>query len=147
MIAPAPRLGRASFTRTDRASADPRPSARLEPTGRLRLLVYHTVAENSDGPAFWADEPRLDPLDGETLILLGQHYAATNVEKAVFYFERAEGVEKTEADARLRHAQVLVRNGKYQEALPLLKRALELKPREDVQRYAEQVERAARRNG
>jgi len=90
---------------------------------------------------------KLDPLDGETLILLGQHYAATNVEKAVFYFERAEGVEKTEADARLRHAQVLVRNGKYQEALPLLKRALELKPREDVQHYAEQVERAARRNG
>jgi hypothetical protein len=41
-----------------------------------------------------------------------------------------------------------VRNGKYQEALPLLKRAQELKPREDVQRYTEQVERAARmRNG
>ncbi|OQC20196.1 MAG: Anaphase-promoting complex, cyclosome, subunit 3 [Verrucomicrobia bacterium ADurb.Bin070] len=70
------------------------------------------------------------------------------MEKAVFYFERAEALESFEADARLRHAQLLVRNGNYQEALPLLKRALELKPREAVQRYAEQVERAARlRNG
>jgi len=91
---------------------------------------------------------KLDPLDGEALILLGQHYAGTNVERAVFYYERAEGIEKVEADARLRHAQLLVRNGKYQEALPLLKRAQELKPREEVQRYTEQVERAARlRNG
>jgi len=90
---------------------------------------------------------KLNPLDGDALILLGQHYAPNDLEKAVFYFERAEGIEKFEADARLRHAQVLVKNGKYQEAVPLLKRALELKPREDVQRYAEQVERAARRNG
>jgi len=90
---------------------------------------------------------KLDPLDGDALILLGQFHAAANVEKAIFYYERAEGLEKFEADARLRHAQVLVKNGKYQEALPLLKRALELKPREEVQRYAEQVERAARRNG
>jgi len=90
---------------------------------------------------------KLDPLDGDALILLGQHYAGSNVEKAVFYYERAAGIEKVEADARLRHAQILVKTGKYQEALPLLKRALELKPREDVQRYTEQVERAARRNG
>lgn len=87
---------------------------------------------------------RLDPLDGDALILLGQYHVAKDMEKAIFYFERAEGIEAVEADARLRHAQVLVRNGKYQEALPLLKRAQELKPREDVQRYTEQVERAAR---
>jgi tetratricopeptide (TPR) repeat protein len=90
---------------------------------------------------------KLDPLDGDALILLGQHHAPRHAEKAIFYYERAEGLEKFEADARLRHAQILVKDGKYQEALPLLKRALELKPREDVQRYAEQVERAARRNG
>ena len=89
----------------------------------------------------------LDPLDGDALILLGQHHVVTDLEKAIFYFERAQGLEAFEADARLRHAQALVRNGRYPEALPLLKRALELKPREDVQRYAEQVERAARRSG
>jgi len=87
----------------------------------------------------------LDPLDGETLILLGQREAAGgNVEKACFYYERAEGLDKYEAEARLRHGQCLVRNSRYEEALPLLKRAQELRPRDDVARYVEQVERAAR---
>ncbi len=90
----------------------------------------------------------LDPLDGETLILLAQHYARTgNIDKACFLCERAAGIEKYEAEAKLRHGQILVKAGKFQEALPLLKRALELKPREEVQRYVEQVERAARKNG
>lgn len=91
----------------------------------------------------------LDPLDGEALLLLAQHYARNNdTDKACFLCERAAGIEKYEAEAKLRHGQILVKSGKYQEALPLLKRALELKPREDVQRYVEQVERAARsKNG
>jgi hypothetical protein len=37
-----------------------------------------------------------------------------------------------------------VRNARYADALPLLKRAQELRPREDVARYQEQVERMAR---
>jgi tetratricopeptide (TPR) repeat protein len=90
---------------------------------------------------------KLDPLDGENLILLGQYYAGKDTEKAIFYYERAAALEAFEADAKLRHGQVLVKNGKYQEALPLLKRAQELKPREEVLRYLEQVERAARRSG
>ena len=91
------------------------------------------------------DIVRLDPLDGEALILLGQHHAAAGrVEKGIFYFERAAGLPKYEAVAKLRHAQCLVKGAKYQEAVPLLKRAQELNPREDVQRYLEQVERVAR---
>ncbi len=90
---------------------------------------------------------KLDPLDGDAILLLGQYYAGRDLERAVFYYERAAGLERVEAEARLRHAQLLVKNGRYQESLPLLKRALELKPREDVQRYLEQVERAARRAG
>lgn len=87
----------------------------------------------------------LDPLDGEALILLGQYHAgAGNSEKACFLYERAAGLEKFEAEAKLRMAQCMVRNGRYKEAVPLLKRALELKPREDVSRYLEQVERVAR---
>jgi len=117
----------------------------------LKLEARLAAARNEAG----AEQARileeivaLDPLDGDALILLGQYHAATNMEKAVFYFERAEGIEHYEADARLRHGQILVKNGKYPEALPFLKRAQELKPREDVQRYIEQVERAARlKNG
>ena len=87
----------------------------------------------------------LDPLDGEALILLAQHYARNDKpDKALFLFERAEGIEKFEAEARLRHAQLLVKKTRYAEALPLLKRAQEIRPREDVARYLDQVERAAR---
>ena len=116
---------------------------------KLEARLAATRSEAGEEQARILEEiVKFDPLDGDALILLGQFHAATNVEKAIFYFERAEGLEKYEADAKLRHAQVLVRNGKYHEALPLLKRAQELKPREDVQRYTEQVERASRlRNG
>jgi tetratricopeptide (TPR) repeat protein len=87
----------------------------------------------------------LDPLDGEALLLLGQHYARSKEpERAIFYYERASGIEAYEVTARLRHAQVLVGQGKLAEALPLLRRVQELKPQDDVGRYLEQVERLAR---
>jgi len=87
---------------------------------------------------------RLDPLDGEALILLGQHsQRAGDDERAVFYFERAASLEGFEADAKVRHAQLLVGRGKYAEALTLLRRAQQLDPRDNVQEYVEQVERVA----
>lgn len=87
----------------------------------------------------------LDPLDGNSLILLGRfHERAGDVEQAVFHFERAAQVEAFEAQAKLSHGQLLVRQGKYQEALPMLRRAVELQPKEAWQKYLEQVEAAAR---
>jgi tetratricopeptide (TPR) repeat protein len=87
----------------------------------------------------------LDPLDGEALILLGQHSSrAGETEKAIFYYERAASVEEFEAKAKVRHAQLLVKHGRYEEALPLLHRAQQLKPRDNLQDYLEQVERAAK---
>lgn len=87
----------------------------------------------------------LDPLDGEALILLGQHAARTdNTEKAIFYYERAAALEKFEADAKVRHAQLLVGKGRYAEAIPLLKRAQTINPRDNIQKYLEQVERVAK---
>jgi tetratricopeptide (TPR) repeat protein len=86
-----------------------------------------------------------DPLDGEALLLIGQHHAREgDPERAVVYFERAANVPAYEAQARLRQAQVLVGQGKYQDALPLLRRVQELKPQEQVARYLAQVERLAR---
>lgn len=86
----------------------------------------------------------LDPLDGDALILLGQyHERAGDPEKAVFLFERAAGIEKFEADASVRHAQLLVRQRRFAEAVPLLRRAQSLQPRDNIQEYLVQVERAA----
>jgi len=113
----------------------------------LKLRARIAVAEGAgeDEIEILKEIVALDPLDGEALILLGQHSGrAGDFEKAAFYYERAEGLEKHEADAKVRHAQLLVQQGKYTEALPLLRRAQDLKPREDVQKYLEQVERVAK---
>ncbi|HEY8241386.1 MAG TPA: tetratricopeptide repeat protein [Kiritimatiellia bacterium] len=113
----------------------------------LKLEARIAVSEGAGDEAVRALEEiiQVDPLDGEALMLLGQHHVtAGNTEKAGFYFERAAGMDKYEAEACLRHGQCLARGGKYQDALPLLKRAQQLRPREDVARYIEQVERVAR---
>jgi tetratricopeptide (TPR) repeat protein len=127
------------------------PVDRFSPDERKRQLKLEARIAAARGPAnaeaaqILEEIVKLDPLDGEALILLGQHHAtAGNLEKAAFMFERAEGISQHEAEASLRHAQCLVRAGKYQQAIPLLKRTQELRPREDVGRYLEQVERVAR---
>lgn len=87
----------------------------------------------------------LDPLDGEALMLLGQHYAgAADPERAIFYYERAQNIDGFAAQAMLRHAQLLVDQSRYRDAVPLLKQAQDLEPRDDVARFLEQVERIAR---
>jgi tetratricopeptide (TPR) repeat protein len=87
----------------------------------------------------------MDPLDGEALILLGQHSSRMGDEaKAAFYYERAANIEEHEADAKVRHAQMLVGKGKYTEALPLLRRAQLLQPRNNVQEFLDQVERVSK---
>ena len=88
----------------------------------------------------------LDPLDGEALILLGKHSLRSgDNEKAAFYYERATSLEAFEADAKVAHAQLLVSQSKYSEALPLLRSAQLLKPRDNVQQYLDQVEKIAQK--
>ncbi len=112
----------------------------------LRIKARIAVAAGESGEQLKTLEQivSLDPLDGEAIILLGQNAANNNdSEKAIFYYERAANIPDFEADAKLRHAQLLVSNGKYTEALPLLRRSQQLKPREKVQEYLEQVEKIA----
>lgn len=123
----------------------------LDESARMRLLKLEARIAAARGEsderqiALLEEIVRLDPLDGEALILLGQRYAAAgDVERAILQFERAAGIEAVAAEACLRHAQQLVRQRRYAEALPLLKRSVELKPRDEVVRYMEQVERLAR---
>ncbi|MBN1833390.1 MAG: tetratricopeptide repeat protein, partial [Deltaproteobacteria bacterium] len=88
---------------------------------------------------------QINPLDGEALILLGQHFSQkNNPEKAVFFYERAEAIEAVEAKAKIRHAQVLVQGSNYQEAIPLLESALRIEHRSEVEEYLTQVKAAAK---
>ncbi len=116
---------------------------------------------------------QLDPRDGEALILLGQYYmrqfdrtyeraqaakandkaqdtekltdeAETYFAKAAMRFEQAANIDSVEADARVRHAQLLVKKKQYKDALRLLRQAQRINPRDNVQEYLEQVERIAK---
>jgi tetratricopeptide (TPR) repeat protein len=112
----------------------------------LKLRARIAVAEGAGDEEARVLEQivELDPLDGEALILLGQHAGRSgDVEQAIFYYERAASLEAYEADAKVRHAQLLVGQGQYADALPLLRRAQQLDPRDNVQEYLEQVERIA----
>ncbi|MGF1572421.1 MAG: tetratricopeptide repeat protein [Sumerlaeia bacterium] len=125
-------------------------SGNLEVNDRKDLLKLRSRLAVADGSA--DEEARvleeiieLDPLDGEALILLGQyHNRKGDSEKAIFYYERAAALENFEADAKVRHAQLLVGLNRYTEALPLLRRAQQINYRENIQEYLEQVERVAK---
>ena len=124
---------------------------RMEEADRRKLLKLEARMSMADGEGtaetarVLEEIVKLDPLDGEALMLLGQHYARQNEpDRAIFYYERAESIETFEANAKVRHAQVLVSMGRYSDAAPLLRRAQEIKPRDDIARYLDQVERIAR---
>jgi len=113
----------------------------------LKLRSRIAVAEGAgDEEARILEEiVALDPLDGEAILLLGQHAARDGkTEQAVYYYERAAALEDFEADAKVRHAELLVREGNYAAALPMLRRAQALKPREYVQEFLDSVERLAK---
>ncbi len=126
----------------------------LEKTDRkdlLKLEARIAVARGADDKQVAVLEQivRLDPMDGEALLLLGRHYANApedkrDIEKAIFYYELAEKNEKFEADAKVQHAQLLVREKQYDKAIPLLRSAQSIKYRENVQKYLEQVQRIAK---
>lgn len=87
----------------------------------------------------------LDPLDGEALMLLGDHARrGDDAERAIYYYERAAHLEGFEAEAKVRHAQILVKRGDYDDALRLLARAQDLRPLDNVADYMDRVERVAR---
>jgi tetratricopeptide (TPR) repeat protein len=125
--------------------------ASMEPADQRKLLKLEARIATSEGggtvetAALLEEIVRLDPLDGDALLLLGQHYQRKDdPDRAMFYYERAEGLPSFEQNAKIRHAQVLVGLARYADAVPLLRRSQEIKPRDDIARYLEQVERNAK---
>jgi Flp pilus assembly protein TadD len=86
-----------------------------------------------------------NPLDGEALLLAGDYYAKNgDREKAEFRYDTAGKLQGFEADAFVKHAQLLVQSQKYAQATELLRKAQKVKPRDNVERYLEKVEQLAR---
>ncbi|MEK7780785.1 MAG: tetratricopeptide repeat protein [Verrucomicrobiota bacterium] len=116
----------------------------------LRLLKLESKVAMSTGAGEKAIESleqiiQKDPLDAEALMLAGDYYAKNNQkEKAEFRYQTAAGISGYEAEAFVKHAQLLVQSQKYPQAAELLKKAQKVKPRDNVQRYLEKVEQLAR---
>lgn len=109
---------------------------------KLRARIAMASGASDEQVRILEEIVRLDPLDGEALLLLGQHFfREADYDRATLYFDRAMGMEKHEAEAARGKAQVLARQGRYADALPLLRRAQTLDPRESVQDFLEQIER------
>lgn len=87
----------------------------------------------------------LNPQDGDSLLKLGKYYQDIGEpEQAGFYFERAQNLEGYKADANVRLAQLKVELKEYDDALRLLRAAQEINPRDQVDRFIEQIERFSR---
>lgn len=119
----------------------------------LKLLTLQAKIARAEGDDEAAVElltqiVERDALNGEALIELANFYADQgDMAKAINRFEQAEKIEAFERDALVAHAQARVRNGAYKEALPLLRRALQLKSDNNLEDYATRVERAAKSQG
>lgn len=85
-----------------------------------------------------------DALNGEAIIELANYYADKGLlPEAINRYEQAAKIGAYERDALIAHGQSLVRDARYIEAVPLLKRALLLKPEPNLEDYTSRVERAA----
>lgn len=69
------------------------------------------------------------------------------VEEAYQVLETAAAIEGFESGAKVAHAKILVSQKRFDEAVPLLKSALEFEDKENVRRFLEGVEQAAKRAG
>ena len=111
---------------------------------KLRARIALATGAGEEEARVLAQVVELDPLDGEALILLGRHHARSGQpELAILQYERAAGIAASEADAKVAHAQLLIGRGEYAPALPLLRRAQQVRPRDSVQQLLDQVERLA----
>lgn len=89
-----------------------------------------------------------DALNGDAIIELANYYAETgDMARAITRYEQAEKIQAFERQALVAHAQARVRNGEYKEAVPLLRRALQIRSDSNLADYTDRVERAARNQG
>ncbi|MBG86256.1 MAG: hypothetical protein CMO80_05075 [Verrucomicrobiales bacterium] len=86
-----------------------------------------------------------NPTDGETLLLLGDHYAEDwdqeKQERAALLYERASRIEGFEARAMVQQAIMLVRRNQFDKAVLLLRNAQAIDPRPNVADYLERLSR------
>lgn len=111
----------------------------------LNLKAELAFAQGREDEAIAALEEvtRLDPFNGEALLLLGVHYrdSAEDLARAGYYFDLAQNVPAVAADAYVEHARMKVTMKDYTQAVDLLEKAQGIDYRAPVARYIDAVKR------
>ena len=126
-------------------------SDKMDEADDLELLTYEAKIARAKGQDDLAASLLIqiierDLLNGEAIIELAKYYADQGkLPEAIIRFEQAQKIRKYERPALVAHAQTLVNNKEYDEALPLLNRALRIESDRNLKDYKDRVERAARK--
>lgn len=114
----------------------------------LEARVARAEGENEKALKLLTEIVERNALNGDALIELGKYHASQDdMARAVNRFEQAQLIDGFEQPALVAHAQSLVRNGNYKAALPLLRRALDIKSDEYLEDYTKRVAQAAAGQG
>ena len=80
------------------------------------------------------------PLEGEASLMLGLlSWKNENYVEAEVHFQRAAQDSKSEVQALIEHARMMVSEKQYSKAISLLEKAQSLKPQANVQQYLESI--------
>ncbi|MBC2594840.1 tetratricopeptide repeat protein [Ruficoccus amylovorans] len=120
------------------------------PEDKIKILNLKAKVARATGDSELAQETLTeiiaqDPLNGDALLEMAAiHQEKGKKEEAVFLYERAAKVDGYEFKALVQYAQMMVKEKRYADAVPLLKRALTINDDPRIARFLEDVERAAR---
>lgn len=123
----------------------------IEEKDDLELLTYEAKIARANGKdelaaSLLTQIIERDLLNGEAIIELAKYFAQQGkLAEAFTRFEQAQKIRKFERTALVAHAQTLVDNRRYDEALPLLNRALRIESDRNLKDFTDRVERAARK--
>ncbi len=124
-------------------------NGRLTDDEELEILTLESRIALATGDDEKASESlkaiiKRNPLAGEALLLLAGFQANKGeIEEAILNYESAREIDSFKRRALLEQAQMHVRQEEYEDAVPLLKDALEIQAEDRIQKYMEAVEHAA----
>jgi len=112
---------------------------------RVRATIARAQQDTEAERAVLEEIEAADPRDGWAIIQLGELYAREGqYEKASFRFEMASEMEGFTGEAQLALGRMLVKEGRFADALVALKRSFREEPRDDLANFIDQVERASK---
>lgn len=118
------------------------PKDELLKVRKVDARISVTSGQSEDAMRILKQVVEEDPLDGAALMQLADlSKAAGDNEQAKLWLIRAEAIDNVSADALVRRAQLLISEGKLDEALPLLDRSLQAKPRDNIKLFADDIRR------